>query len=492
MSANYKVIGLMDHMGLGNMGDAAIQEAFIANIRSRIPGVRLINFSLHPVDTKERHHIDSYPIRWSYPGKAADGEPGTESPTLNQRGRSALKRHRILYKIAKPVHDLYQELAHLRRSYRVVKSLDLLVMAGGGQLCELWHDLPYNVFKFCVLAKLARKPLFVVGVGADLLEKPSNKFFAKWSVRMADYISLRSVESERLVRSLGVKRPIKVCPDPVYGLDVGRYLTPRETARQAGDRLLDDMGRRIELVTNSPTMTSTDIAPRVGINPMGFCDPRGWPHKDQKTYDGYLDKMEEFTTWLLDSGYSVEVFSSDAAGDIYSISDLQNRLMRRLSPEGTSKITFRPLFHLDELLSQIASFDYVVTTKFHGVVFSHLLGKPVTAISYLPKIDHLMRDVGHGYYCLGVATFDVDSLKEIFQSMVAQRDKLQSLFQDKTLAYRNLLQTEFDDVFGTNDGIASREGVDHRPLSVTQEAIQSRISSLAPRTCSTIRSAHES
>ena len=35
----FKRIGLLDHMGYGNMGDAAIQEAFIANIRRRLPGL---------------------------------------------------------------------------------------------------------------------------------------------------------------------------------------------------------------------------------------------------------------------------------------------------------------------------------------------------------------------------------------------------------------------------------------------------------------------
>jgi polysaccharide pyruvyl transferase WcaK-like protein len=483
MSTKYKVIGLMDHMGLGNMGDAAIQEAFIANIRRRVPGVHLINFSLHPVDTKERHHIDSYPIRWSYPGKTSGGEQSADPPTLNQRGKSALKRHPAIYKIAKPVHDFFQELAHLRRSYRIVKSLDLLVMAGGGQLCELWYDLPYNVFKFCVLAKLARKPLFIVGVGADLLKKRSNKFFAKWSVRMADYVSLRSVESEQLVRSLGVKRAIKVCPDPVYGLDVDQYIARRQhkngPARRTGRSLLDDMDRRVDVLTGTAAESLRADKPRVGINPMGFCDPRGWPSKDQNVYDAYLDKIEQFTLWLLHSGYTVEMFSSDVAGDIYSISDLQSRLTPRLSEAEAGRISFRPLLNLEELLRQIASFDYVVTTKFHGVVFSHMLGKPVTAISYLPKINHLMRNVGHGHYCLEVATFDVESLKERFCSMVAQRDHLKSLFLEKTGIYRNDLRAEFDNVFGARQAPAYQESLSCRPSPAAQEPGQPRISSLA-------------
>src|SRR5208337_853346 len=62
----YHKIGLFDHMGFGNMGDAAIQESFIANIQSRIPNAHLVAFSSIPEDTRERHKLESYPIFWSH------------------------------------------------------------------------------------------------------------------------------------------------------------------------------------------------------------------------------------------------------------------------------------------------------------------------------------------------------------------------------------------------------------------------------------------
>ena len=59
-------IGLLDHMGYGNLGDAAIQEAVIAKIKQRLPNVQLVGFSLIPDDTRKRHDIPCYPIRrWS-------------------------------------------------------------------------------------------------------------------------------------------------------------------------------------------------------------------------------------------------------------------------------------------------------------------------------------------------------------------------------------------------------------------------------------------
>src|SRR5262249_48221490 len=162
MSKAYKAIGLLDHMGWGNMGDAAIQEAFIANIRKRLPNARLLAFSLYPEDTRERHGLECYPIQWCYPGWRTEDQPTDGDSVASQKLRSRLKKWRIFYAVAKPIHDCLQELAHFIRSYRIVRSLDLLIMSGGGQLCELHGDLPYNVFKFCVLARLARTPVFIV------------------------------------------------------------------------------------------------------------------------------------------------------------------------------------------------------------------------------------------------------------------------------------------------------------------------------------------
>ena len=48
----------------GNLGDGAIQEAVIWNIRRRFPDAAISGITLNPADTVERHRIPSYPISW--------------------------------------------------------------------------------------------------------------------------------------------------------------------------------------------------------------------------------------------------------------------------------------------------------------------------------------------------------------------------------------------------------------------------------------------
>jgi polysaccharide pyruvyl transferase WcaK-like protein len=464
MPREYKRIGLLDHMGWGNMGDAAVQDAFIINIKKRLPDAVLIGFSLYPEDTRKRHNIVSYPIKWWYPGWKASRIPSANVPEQGSRLKVLRTKFPNLYALAKRFYDCVRELAHLIRSYNIVRSLDLLIFSGGGQLCDLHGDLPYNVFKFCVLAKLSNTPVFIVGVGADLLERPLNKFFARWSVRLANYSSFRSDESQALIQSLGVKTETHVCPDPAYALDIREYVNAESSNTLAPDEsnaLLRRLGIETtthgcpETVCGSESGTdavanpSNMLKPKVGLNPMGFCDPRRWPRKDNAAYYRYLDKLTAFSQWILAHNYRLEIFTSDIIVDVFAIDDLKKRLLVCASSDEGSQLVFRPVLTLKELLLQMSTFDFVVTSKFHGVIFSHLLGKPVIALSYLPKIDHLMRAVGHEQYCLNIDYFDHNQLIESFQSSVVERACLTALFSKVSETYADALRMQFDKLFGS-------------------------------------------
>ena len=423
MHPTFKKIGLLDHMGWGNMGDAAVQEAFIDNIKKRQPNAELIAFSLNPDDTRKRHHLPAYSITWSVPNGTGLDSSGTKPLQQTAGLKNLLKRWRLFYKVAKPIHDVVQELLHLVRSYCVVRTLDLLIISGGGQLCELWRgpwSHPYNVFKFCLLAKLSRTPVFIVGVGAGPLEHPLSKFFARWSVRMAAYTSFRDAESRALLCRLGVNEKTYVYPDPAYAL---------------------------EMPTRAAATFSRQLRPKVGINPIGYCDPRIWPRQDEAAYCRYLDKLAAIAYWLLDNEYDVEIFTAEISVDRYAIDDLRQRLPICASANGSSRVTCAPALGLQDLLLQMSGFDFIITAKFHGVVFSHLLAKPVIALSYHHKIDDLMRAVGHGQYCLDIGRFEQKSAVETFKMLVEDNNDLKSRFRRTALTYRNALHGQFDGLF---------------------------------------------
>ena len=424
MGTTYEKIGLLDHTGFGNMGDAATLAAFIENIRKRLPNTILVGFSSNPNDTRERHDIPSYPIRWSYPGwDLPDGAPAGAA-VRKSKLKSAMKRFPRFYASMAAVLHLAREAAHLLRSYRVLKSLDLLIIAGGGQLCDLWRGpwaLPYGVFKFCLLARLSGTKLLILNVGAGPLKHPASKFLAKWSVRLADYISFRDAESQVLLQSAGCTAITHVYADTAYSLCLGNYLA------------------------KGPSVTAM---PTVGLNIMGYCDPRLWPRKDSAVYCRYLDKIAAFSSRLLAANYRIEVFTSDILVDRHAIADLEKKLSGRIAPERIANIAYRPVTGLEELLAQMAGFDFVITSKFHGVIFSHLLARPVIALSYDPKINHLMRKAGHSRYCLDIEHFDLSSLETAFTSLTKDAHDIRAQLRRVVATHSDMLRRQFDSIFG--------------------------------------------
>jgi len=414
-------IGLFDHMGYGNLGDAATQDAAIANIKKRLPDAHLIGFSFVPADTTMRHGIPCYPIRSWYPSPA-----GTENvvadpaqPTL----KSALKSIPLMYSYGKLILDFVREVFFCVHSYRTIKRLDLLIFSGGGQLSDLWRgpwSHPFAIFKFCLLTKVAGKKLYFLNVGAGPLEHRLSKLFAKYAVQLADYRSFRDDESQRLVQSLGVKGKTVVYPDLAYGLEVE------------------------EFQNGSPPSGSMPV---VGINPIGFCDPRNWPRKDEAVYRDYLEKTVRSSIWLLEQGYILRIFTTEASLDRYVIEDLKTQLRARLTPGLFKQISWSASENVRDVLQEMSEFDFVVTSKYHGIIFSHLLRKPVISLSYGRKMDSAMQAAGQGRFNANIERFDLDWFIGAFRSLADARESIEQESVGAVNAYVAKLSEQFDSLF---------------------------------------------
>jgi polysaccharide pyruvyl transferase WcaK-like protein len=438
-------IGLLDHMGYGNLGDAAIQDVVIESIRKRLPNARLLGFSLIPDDTTRRHGIPCYPIlRWHPTLKKTGNQPG-DRMSFTSRLKLALKSNPLVYTLTRPVLEFAREALFWVRSYRVLRSLDLLIVSGGGQLGEFWRgpwSHPYTIFKFSLLTKLARKRLYFLNVGAGPLKHPLSQLFVRWAVQLADYRSFRDHDSQELIRSIGVKKATYVYPDPVYAMQLRDYLkcAPRGTSM-----------------------------PIVGLNPIGFCDPRLWPRKDDSIYQEYLEKMARFSAWLLEQGHTLRVFTTEISVDRFAVEDLEERLRSRLSSPELLRQIFRPASEsVKDVLHEMSGFDFIVTSKFHGIIFSHLLRKPVISLSYHRKMDVAMRAVGQGRFCADIERFDVDWLIRAFRSLVDESGSIKSGFAAAVEAHAAALSQQFDSLFLPDK---SRLGTSFPPSSVRRSLI---------------------
>jgi polysaccharide pyruvyl transferase WcaK-like protein len=88
-----------------------------------------------------------------------------------------------------------------------------------------------------------------------------------------------------------------------------------------------------------------------------------------------------------------------------------------------------------------------VTSKFHGIIFSHLLTKPVISLSYQRKMDVAMRAVGQGHFSADIDRFDVKWLIETFYLLVDESRSIKSGSAAAVEAYAARLSRQFDSLF---------------------------------------------
>ena len=99
---------------------------------------------------------------------------------------------------------------------------------------------------------------------------------------------------------------------------------------------------------------------------------------------------------------------------------------------------------MDDLMRQMATVDTVVATRYHNMVCALKLAKPTLCISYAPKCDALMTEMGLGAYCHSGHEPDLDRLIEQFVALEDQRDQLGGVVAERSQAAAERVARQFD------------------------------------------------
>jgi polysaccharide pyruvyl transferase WcaK-like protein len=93
--------------------------------------------------------------------------------------------------------------------------------------------------------------------------------------------------------------------------------------------------------------------------------------------------------------------------------------------------------------------EYIVTCRFHGVVFAHLLNKPVLVIAHHPKVKDLMEAIELSSYCVDIRDFDPNQLVDRFASMLINAQEIKTRMAASLARNRQRLGSQFDELFPT-------------------------------------------
>jgi polysaccharide pyruvyl transferase WcaK-like protein len=414
-------IALLHHTGGGNLGDQASVDAVLGNIRVRWPGSVIALLSMNPSETARIHGVPSYPLRTYIWG------PGYMPAAGKSNSASEFHFMRWLRTTRTPIirlpRAISRELAFLIAALRIIRRFDLLIVSGGGQLTGKsgpW-GFPYSIFLWFLVAKFAGTRCIFLNVGAGPLTDPLTKFFVTRTLYAADYVSFRDEPSQALARKIGFAGDSQVFPDNVYSLEVS---TPSVVSS----------GKREQ--------------PIVGISPLAYPVVSMLSTAEQNTmYADIIAKFALFASSLATRRYPIALFGTDVGEDPATIEDLRTALRNR---HNITTPAYEPIKELEELLYKMSAMDYVVTCRFHGVVFAHLLNKPVLAISPHPKVTDHMSALGLSKYCVDIQIFDPNLLADTFEALVHDRDDVKDRMAASLARYKLLLRGQLDDLFPAN------------------------------------------
>ncbi len=427
-------IGLVSPWTGGNLGNEVILSAMIANIRKRIIDAEILGITLSPDAARHRLGIPGFPVAaTNLRGYPVIGSESSDVPVYEDRYllrlKKWLKKLPWVFGIMRTIRysEAIAEIGHILAAARAARKLDVMIICGGGALDELWGGAwghPWALFKWGVLSRANGVPLLFVSVGKSPLKLGLSRFFVGIALRLSQYRSYRDPESKQAVKVLLDNSRDSVYPDLAFSYPLFARSVAADFEPGGARRLI------------------------VGVSPIAYCDPRVWPHRDERSYTAYVNKIAEFVRWLLAEGYKVFFFATDTP-DTRTIEDI----LVMLTDSGVSCGEIETLpgpteQSAGDLLRGICRAHLIIASRLHGVILSHLNGTPVLAISYDTKVYAHMKRIGQIDYCLDIDNFTQANLTGTFRVLEGHRQGERTKIRSEFLRFRHLLNLQYDRIFG--------------------------------------------
>ena len=406
-------IALFGIFGVQNIGNECTLQAMLHNVRERLPNAEVYSICYVPQDTIRRHALKAVPVSCAFSRTHESGRPAPQRTKVARLLRGLLRR-------------LPAELSDWFRAVKALRGTDLLVMTGTGMLTDYSTSslgYPYDVFKWTLAARMAGSKVRFVGIGVGPIYERLSRAFIKSALAMAGYRSFRDHSSKSRLKQLGFDTTNDpVFPDLAFSLPRGLFL-PR-----VGN------GRRKRVV---------------GLGVMHHVDVHvASTSSREEGYQSYLDKMCDFTAWLIEHGYCVRILQGDIKYDRPVRGDFRERMEQRNYPYAAHGIVDEDVTSVEDLLTQLADVDVVVSPRLHNLILGLMLNKPVISISYDPKTDALLEGIGLGEYRQPIDNVNVATLVDQFIDLEAKSQTIHHLVSQRVEEYRSLLERQYTIVLG--------------------------------------------
>ena len=330
-------------LGMGNLGNEASLEAFLDGLATVRPDAEVWCLGTGPEDVERRHGLRARRL------------------TLGSSGQSRSLR-------------ALTRLADLPRTWWLLGGTEAAVVPGMGVFESTLgaanpFGLPYWLFVLALAARLRRRPLLFLSVGADRPHHRMTAFFFRHTVRLATYCSFRDQLSEEAAHELGgLHDRAPVHPDLAFGLPL-------------------------------PPDAGEPVPGRVVVGVMRF-----GPRDDPGVMAGYEAKVADVVSTLARSGDTVRLVVGDLAD--LAVADSIARRAGEVPGTDASRIEVSDADDQAGLMSEMSRAEVVVASRYHNVLAALRVGAPTVSLGYAGKNAALLDRFGLGPYDQPIDCFD--------------------------------------------------------------------------------------
>jgi polysaccharide pyruvyl transferase WcaK-like protein len=400
-------IAFLGHFDSSNFGNECTLQAILHHLHCHQPDVDITCITTGPEAAAATHQIAAIPI----------------SPTLV--AKFWLPQKRLLKWARSVLIGIPSEPFRWIIAFRELQHIDALIIAGTGLLTDAvslrgWG--PYNVFKWSLIAKTCGCKLLFVSVGAGPIYTAVGRWLIRSALSLAEFRSYRDTSTLQYLRSIGF---------------------PADK-----DRVFPDLAFSLPAAVVTPTHpTERGHRPVIGLGLMVYAGKYGDANPNHNIYRSYLQTMADVVTWLQAQDNDIRLLIGDV-WDLPTTRELMELLHTRLPEPDERHIIHEPIASVKDLLSQIASADIVVATRFHNVLLAFLREKPAISISFHHKCASLMSAMGLSAYCLDIKTLKADQLIERICYAKQNAAELKLLIRKKNAEFRQELDRQYRLIFG--------------------------------------------
>ena len=355
-------------LGMGNLGNEASLAAFLIQLRNLQPLARVWCLGTGPDDVTRQHGVPARSL--------TTGRPGLP-----------------------PVRRAFARLADIPRTWWLLGGTDVAVVPGMGVFESSLgaanpFGLPYWLFVLALGARIRRRPLIFLSVGADRPRHRVTAFFFRHTLRLATYCSFRDELSADAAREMaGSRLPAPVCPDLAFGLPL-------------------------------PAETGAPIPGRVVLGVMRF-----GPRDDPTAMDAYRAKLVGVVSTLVAAGDSVRLVIGDVA-DLPVAHEI-SEAARSSCGADAEQVAVSRADDQAGIMAEMARAEVVIASRYHNVIAALRVGVPTVSLGYAGKNAALLDLFALADRDQPIEDFDPDVLlRQVEEARTSSRDGLCSVVEE--------------------------------------------------------------